>query len=251
MESKNRDHNQLVQDIFTSIAHRYDVMNGVMTGGQDVNWRREVIRRTELTPGGQLLDIGAGTGDLAFEALRQHPDCRVMAVDFTDRMLQIGLERARKRGIDHARLAWSAADGLYLPFEDNAFDAVVSGFFLRNVSDLPTCLAEQLRVLRQGGVMVALDTTPPPESLLKPLMLFHLRVVIPLLGRIISGKEGPYRYLPASTEAFLYPQQIAIRMKEAGFCATAYRSLMGGAVAIYWGRKGKPKMVKAVTREKR
>ena len=232
-----REHNLRVQDIFTGIAPRYDVMNWVMTGGQDAAWRREVIRRAELPPGGKLLDIGAGTGDLAFEALKQHPESRVTAVDFTVRMMHVGRERARKKRLDKTRLTWGAADSLFLPFPENEFDAVVSGFLLRNVSNLRTSLAEHLRVLKPGGFMVALDTAPPGETFIKPLILFHLRFFIPTVGRIISGSEEPYKYLPSSTEAFLYPQQIALRMKEAGFCDTAYRSLMGGTVAIYRGRK--------------
>lgn len=234
---KNREHNRRVQDIFSSIAHRYDLMNRVMTCGQDVGWRREVIRRAELAPGRKLLDIGTGTGDLAFEALKQCPDCWVAAVDFTEQMMQTGRKRAQKQWFGHTGLAWGAADGLFLPFAENEFDAVVSGFLLRNVNDLRTCLAEQLRVLKPGGLMVALDTAPPPGSVLKPLIMFHLRVVIPTLGRMVSGTQEPYRYLPATTEAFLSPQQVALRMKTAGFCDTAYRSLMGGTVAIYRGRK--------------
>ena len=126
-----------VQGMFNRIAPRYDLMNRLMTAGQDVRWRREVIRRAQLKPGAQLLDLGAGTGDLAREALRQQPNCNALAADFTLGMMRVGQK--------HAPPApdWSAADALALPFADQRFDAIVSGYLLRNVSDLPLALREQ------------------------------------------------------------------------------------------------------------
>jgi demethylmenaquinone methyltransferase/2-methoxy-6-polyprenyl-1,4-benzoquinol methylase len=105
-------------------------MNRLMTAGQDIRWRREVIRRAQLTPGAQLLDLGAGTGDLAREALRQQQDCSALAADFTLGMMRVGQKHAPPTP------DWSAADALALPFADQRFDAVVSGYLLRNVSDL-------------------------------------------------------------------------------------------------------------------
>ncbi|HPO57410.1 MAG TPA: class I SAM-dependent methyltransferase, partial [Anaerolineaceae bacterium] len=141
----DRDKAGYVREMFARIAPRYDLMNRLMTGGQDRAWRREVIARAGLQPGQRLLDLGAGTGDLAFEALRRHPGVQVVAADFTPAMLQVG----RKRPEPHP--GWAAADALRLPFPDESFDALVSGFLLRNVADLDQALAEQYRVLRPGG----------------------------------------------------------------------------------------------------
>lgn len=218
--------------MFARIARRYDLMNRLMTGWQDVAWRREVIRRAGLFPGARLLDLGAGTGDLAREALRQQPGCSAVAADFTLAMMLAG------RRASTESLVWSAADALRLPFPDEQFDAVVSGFLLRNVSDVPRALGEQLRVLRPGGWMVALDTTRPARTWLSPLIRLHMRIVIPLLGQLVTGTREAYEYLPSSSEAFLAAEELAGMMEAAGFVEVGFRRRNAGTIAIHWGRKG-------------
>lgn len=225
------DRSQYVQDVFTRIAPRYDLMNRLMTGGQDLRWRKEVIQRARLVPGDYLLDLGAGTGDLARQALRQQPQARVVAADFTLEMMRVGQASVAPS------MAWSAADALLLPFGDHTFEAVVSGFLMRNVTDVPRALAEQFRVLKYGGRVVILDTTRPKRSLLSPLTWLHLHLVIPLLGTLISGQRDAYTYLPDSTEHFLYAEQLAERMADAGFCKIGFHRLMLGTIAIHWGEK--------------
>jgi demethylmenaquinone methyltransferase/2-methoxy-6-polyprenyl-1,4-benzoquinol methylase len=221
-----------VQSMFARIAHRYDMMNRLMTFGQDVRWRREVIRRAALPPHGRILDLGAGTGDLAGEARHQYPDSHLVAVDFTLEMMRIGQSRYPTQSLD-----WTAGDALLLPFPTNAFHAVVSGFLLRNVSDIHQALAEQHRLLKPGGVMVALDTTLPPRSILSPMIDFHLHTVIPTVGGWISGQGDAYNYLPVSTDNFLAAEQLAGRMDTIGFKQVGFRRLMFGTVAIHWGVK--------------
>jgi demethylmenaquinone methyltransferase/2-methoxy-6-polyprenyl-1,4-benzoquinol methylase len=206
-------------------------MNRLMTAGQDVRWRREVIRRAALPARGRLLDLGAGTGDLGREALRQAPDCRPVASDFTLEMMLVG----KRRPVE--RLAWAAADALSLPFPSGCFDAVVSGFLLRNVSDIPRSLREQNRVLKPGGRIVVLDTTRPLPSLFTPLVNLHLHSVIPALGRLVAGDAEAYRYLPDSTENFLSAESLAERMQAAGFREVGFHRLMFGTIAIHWGTK--------------
>ena len=227
-----------VQEMFTRIAFRYDLMNRIMTAGQDVYWRRWVIEKTELPKNGKLLDLGAGTGDLAREALHQHPESFSLASDFTLEMMRVGKAREQDQP---GTLSWAAADATRLPFPDQTFDAVVSGFLLRNVTDLPGSLREQFRVLKPGGRIVSLDTTPPPNNLLTPFMKFHLHTVIPALGKLITGQAEAYHYLPDSTESFLQPEQLVSRMLGAGFKQVKYQRLMFGAIAIHWARKPDPK----------
>jgi demethylmenaquinone methyltransferase/2-methoxy-6-polyprenyl-1,4-benzoquinol methylase len=226
-----------VQGMFSRIAGRYDLMNRVMTAGQDVRWRREVIRRAGLPPNGMLLDLGAGTGDLAREALRQHPGARALAADFTIEMMRVGRHREGRDIAAKERLAWTAADGQRLPFSDGVFDAVVSGFLLRNLSDLGRGIAEQFRVLKPGGRFVSLDTTPPPRNILAPLIRFHLHTVIPLLGRLLTGQSDAYTYLPDSTESFQEAEILAERLRSAGFEAVGFKRLMFKTIAIHWGHK--------------
>jgi len=222
-----------VQGMFTRIARRYDLMNHLMTAGQDARWRREVIRSASLPPHRSfVLDLGAGTGDLAFEALQQHPETTPIAADFTRAMMEIGRNRQNGRLVH-----WSSADALKLPYADGAFDAVVSGFLLRNVIDIQQALTEQYRVLKPGGMMVALDTTRPRENMLSPLIRFHMNTVIPALGRILTGQTDAYTYLPDSSTNFLRAEELAARMAAVGFSEVNFQRKMFGVIAIHWGRK--------------
>jgi len=221
-----------VRAMFASIAPRYDLMNRLMSLGRDRAWRREVVRRAALAARLRLLDLGSGTGDLALEALRRQPDLVAVGADFTPQMMHVG--RLRPGG---AHVRWIVADALHLPFSDSAFDAVVSGYLLRNVADLPRALAEQLRVLRGGGRFVSLDTTPPPRNILRPFIRFHLHVIIPLVGRVITGSPSAYSYLPVSTEAFQAAGAVAEHLHAAGFREVGFVRRMLGSMAIHWGAK--------------
>lgn len=224
-----RERASYVQSMFTKIAHRYDLMNRLMTGGQDVRWRKEVIELAKLTPRASLLDLGTGTGDLAREALTQFPQARVTAADFTLEMMRVG----KKNG----DLRFSTADALNLPFKDNIFDAVVSGFLMRNVTDVQQALKEQHRMLKPGGRIVVLDTTRPKKNLLSPFIKFHMHVIIPMVGGLLSGMRDAYEYLPDTTENFLTAEELSVRMVAVGFRRVQFKRLMFGTIAIHWGEK--------------
>ena len=204
-------------------------MNRLMTGGQDIQWRRETIQCAKLTPGDCLLDLGSGTGDLGREALRQQPAIRLVAADFNLAMLLAG----RTSG----SLPWVTADALHLPFPDKSFDAVVSGFLMRNVGNLSTALVEQARILKPGGHIAILETTRPRSGIFSPFVWVHMHFIIPLIGGLVSGDREAYRYLPASSESFLSAEELAVRMASAGFKQVGYRYRMFGTIAIHWGEK--------------
>jgi demethylmenaquinone methyltransferase/2-methoxy-6-polyprenyl-1,4-benzoquinol methylase len=218
-----------VQNMFTRIAKRYDLMNRLMTGGQDIRWRKQVVQLARLRHNASLLDLGTGTGDLAREAITQFPHAKVIATDFTLEMMRVG----RQRG----PLNFSSADALRLPFQDWSFDAVVSGFLMRNVIDLQQALQEQYRVLKKSGRMVILDTTRPKKNLLSPFIWLHLHFVIPTLGRLLTGSSDAYHYLPETTEGFVTAEELAARMAAAGFKKINYERFMFGTIAIHWGEK--------------
>jgi demethylmenaquinone methyltransferase/2-methoxy-6-polyprenyl-1,4-benzoquinol methylase len=223
-----------VRRMFGRIARRYDLMNAVMTFGQDGRWRRRAARLALSSggPGGRVaLDIGAGTGDLA-RALAEAGAQRVVAADFSETML---LQAQRKlQAIESIDLA--AADALRLPFADAVFDCVTNGFLLRNVADLGATLRELRRVLRPGGRLVCLEITHPPARV-DPLFRPYFEGIVPLLGWIIAGDAAAYRYLPASVRPFPDPDGLAAMLREAGFVDVSYRRLNIGVVALHTGLK--------------
>lgn len=221
-----------VQTMFARIAGHYDLMNRLMTFGQDLKWRRFVIAQARLPQNGRLLDIATGTGDIALEALRQQPSLTAVGGDFTIEMMQVG-----KRIPQRQAILWTTADTLALPFPPNTFHAVTSGFLMRNVIDVPGAFREQLRVTKPGGRVVVLESSPPKDNFLKPFIRLHLNWVIPTLGRLISGNADAYRYLPESTQTFKGPAELANIMRQTGFIHVDYKLFMFGTIAIHVGTK--------------
>jgi demethylmenaquinone methyltransferase/2-methoxy-6-polyprenyl-1,4-benzoquinol methylase len=229
---KGNEKARYVRKMFGRIAPRYDLLNRIMTLGQDSHWRREAVRRLEISGETILLDVGSGTGDIAREISKQHPRVKIVACDFTQEMVHIGKDHSVNNRID-----WVIADAMNLPFQKDSFNGVISGFLLRNVPDVGQGLEEQYRVLRADGKMVALDTTPPRPGFLRPLVEFHLHYIIPLLGQLIAGDAEAYKYLPDSTENFLSAEALASRMIDAGFNKVAFVRRMMDTMAIHWGEK--------------
>jgi len=221
-----------VRAMFDRIAGRYQLMNTLMTFGRDRIWRRAVLLAAALPAGGRLLDLASGTGDIALDSLRRDAGARVTAVDFSLEMMRIGRKRP---GGD--RIAWCAADALSLPFADASFDAVTSGYLLRNVADHVGAFREQARVVKPGGRVVCLDTSPPPATALRPLVRLYLRRIIPLLGRLVAEESSAYAYLSASTERFMTPSELAAIMREAGLVRVRYQRFMVGTIAVHVGTR--------------
>ena len=227
-----KDQANYVRRMFARLAERYNIANRWMTWGQDVKWRREVIDRACLPMGGKLLDVGTGTGDLALEAIQRDRTLFVVGLDFTHEMMRKG---CRRQGSESVR--WINADALDIPFLKESFEAVVSGYLLRNVVDVERALAEQYRILNWGGWVVCLDRTPPPADIWHLPVQLYLRHIIPAIGGLIAGDTKAYKYLPQSTELFMHPEELASCMLRVGFMEVQYRCFMGGTMAIHWGVK--------------
>jgi demethylmenaquinone methyltransferase/2-methoxy-6-polyprenyl-1,4-benzoquinol methylase len=215
--------------MFAGIVPSYDLMNRVMSGGQDGRWRSRTVAYARPR-GADALDLAAGTGDLALELWRQGAG-RIVAADFCEPMLVAAREKLTKRGAADVDLV--LADALALPFANQAFDCVVAGFLLRNVADLSASLREMRRVLRPGGRAVSLDLTRPPVGRFNPGIAFYLRRVVPLIGRAVSGHPWAYRYLPTSVDPFPDAESLRRLFQAAGFRQVDAHRAGLGALAIH------------------
>ncbi len=222
--------------MFGRVAHRYDLLNHLLSFGTDVLWRRKAVRLIAPTEGERNLDLCSGTGDLALEVHRQSRGKNFgIAADFTFEMLAIGKRKFQKKG---ASIREATADGLRLPFRSEVFDTVSVGFGVRNFENLEQGLAEIWRVLRPGGRLLVLEFAPGPRG---PFSLFirrYLDSVLPRIGAFISGDGYAYRYLPDSVGQWPEPEALAARLEKAGFLKPGFTILTFGIAAIHVARKG-------------
>ncbi|MEU5876820.1 demethylmenaquinone methyltransferase [Spirillospora sp. NPDC047279] len=215
-----------VAAMFDSTAERYDLLNSLMTGGQDRRWRREVVRAVDARPGERVLDLAAGTGTSSVPFAVAGAE--TVACDFSLGMLRVGVRR--QSGV--ARLRFVAGDALKLPFEDGSFDAVTISFGLRNVADTELALREMRRVAKPGGRLLVCEVSHPPNGLLATGHKMHLRYGLPLLSKVSSNPDS-YRYLAESTLA--WPDQAALGgiVQKAGWEKVRWRNLTFGVVALH------------------
>jgi demethylmenaquinone methyltransferase/2-methoxy-6-polyprenyl-1,4-benzoquinol methylase len=229
-QADRTDRASRIHRMFRRISARYDLMNRLLTFGRDLSWRRYLIRMAKAPKGGRILDVGIGTGDIAFEALRLDPTVRIIGVDFTLEMMEKGRNRDEAK-----RIGWCKANASRLPFHDKVFDAVASGFLIRNVNDVKSIFKEQMRVVKPGGCVVCLDTSPVPPNIIKPFVMFYLKRFIPFLGYMITGERDAYTYLSTSTIHFMEPEETARLMEEAGLKDVIFRRLMFGNIVVHRG----------------
>ena len=233
--------------MFDSIAGRYDLMNRLMTGGQDERWRRQAADAALPEAVGVALDLGAGTGDLSLALARRAPHARVVAADFSAGMLAEAQRKASGTPAGRHVLA-VLADGMQLPLRDDSVDAVVSGWVLRNVRDVDELFRECRRVLKPGGRVALLDLTPVRRSPLRGFgRLFDLYFgeIVPLVGAIVSGSGSAYRYLPNSVKIFPDAEALAQKLRDAGLGDVGFRLLALGTLALHVGRKPSGALVPA------
>ncbi|AEB10968.1 bifunctional demethylmenaquinone methyltransferase/2-methoxy-6-polyprenyl-1,4-benzoquinol methylase UbiE [Marinithermus hydrothermalis] len=224
---------QAVQQMFSEIAPRYDLLNRVLSLGVDQRWR-SVAATLALEPAPtRVLDVATGTGDLALLMKRLRPEAEVIGLDFAAPMLERAREKAAQLELP---VTFIEGDALAMPFPDASFEALTVAFGFRNFADYAQGLEEFYRVLTPGGRAVILEFPPPPAGLLGRGYRLYFERVLPRIGGLISGKPEAYRYLPASVARFPKPEALAAMMREAGF-RVRYRLLTGGIAAVFVGDK--------------
>jgi demethylmenaquinone methyltransferase/2-methoxy-6-polyprenyl-1,4-benzoquinol methylase len=227
---------EAVRDMFTSIAPRYDLLNHVLSFNVDRFWWWRTARRFETIlnrPDARVLDLCCGTGDMTF-ALRRRAgseNLQILGADFSHAMLQ----RAAAKGRG-TTLRWIEADALRLPFPDGHFDLVTSAFGFRNLADYDAGLREIARVLAPGGECGILDFGEP-GGLIGRGYRVYFKKVLPFIGTMLSGVRGPYAYLPASVERFPAPDEMLVRMRQAGFREASWTPYTFGIAGLYRGVK--------------
>ena len=228
-----RQKEQAVQRMFSSIARYYDLNNSLLSLGLHHSWKRQAVTYLSINDR-KVLDIGAGTADLALlTASRLGEKARIVAADLNRPMLAIGVEKVRKAARQKQIVCVQAnAERLCVP--DASFDAVTTGFCMRNVGDLATALREIIRALKPGGRLVCLEFSRPVAGWLRSLYDWYSFTLLPWLGTKVSGDQtGVYEYLPASIRAFPDQEGLARLMRDVGFTRVEYRNFSGGIVAIH------------------
>ena len=222
-----------VGGVFTSVAAKYDLMNDAMSGGMHRLWKDRFVRRVKPREDEQILDMAGGTGDIAFRLAAS--GASVTVADINPAMLEVGMERAGKRGIDG--LVWTEANAETLTFPDRFFDAYTIAFGIRNVTDIPAALKEAHRVLRRGGRFYCLEFSTTLWPGFGEIYDAYSHKIVPKVGQLLAGDADSYRYLIESIRRFPDMEKFKGMIAEAGFVQTRVEPMLGGLVAIHSGWK--------------
>ena len=222
-----------VGEVFSGVAAKYDVMNDAMSGGMHRLWKDRFVRRVKPQPGEAILDMAGGTGDIAFRMAAKGAE--VTVADINREMLDVGIERALKRGIDG--LAWSQQNAEELSYPSRMFDAYTIAFGIRNVTHIDKALAEAFRVLKFGGRFFCLEFSSTEWPGFKEAYDLYSHKLVPQIGKAIAHDAESYRYLIESIRRFPRMEEFERMIRAAGFGQTKVEPIMGGLVAIHSGWK--------------
>jgi demethylmenaquinone methyltransferase/2-methoxy-6-polyprenyl-1,4-benzoquinol methylase len=222
-----------VNDLFGTIAPRYDLINDLQSFGLHRFWKRTLLRKARVQPGETALDLCCGTGDIAFAL--GNAGGQVVGLDFSPPMLLVA--QRRQPGIHRSKLCWVRADALKLPFPDEKFDIVTIGYGLRNLASWEQGLWEMRRVAKLGGRVLVLDFGQPENPAWRALYLAYLKVIVPLFGKIFFADADTHSYILESLKHYPGQNAVADKMRDMGFRETKTLDLLGGIMSINLGRK--------------
>ncbi|MEH6907422.1 MULTISPECIES: demethylmenaquinone methyltransferase [Neobacillus] len=227
---------QRVHHVFEKISDNYDKMNSVISFQQHIKWRKDTMKKMNVQPGSKALDVCCGTADWTIAlAEAVGPTGEVTGLDFSQNMLNVGIEKVKDLGLNQVKLIHGNA--MELPFPDNSFDYVTIGFGLRNVPDYLQVLKEMHRVVKPGGIAVCLETSQPTLIGYKQLYYFYFRFIMPMFGKLLAKSYREYAWLHESARDFPGMRELAKMFEQAGFKDVKYRPYSGGAAAVHIGKK--------------
>ncbi len=238
MMPEKREHRgaprEKVEAMFDSISGHYDMLNHLLSLGTDRLWRRKAVGiiGRHIKPV-TMLDVATGTGDLAIEALRLEPH-HITGIDISTKMLEVGMRKIRRKGHEE-KITLARGDSQALDFGDATFDVAMSAFGVRNFEDTLAGLLEMCRVIRPGGMIMVLEFSRPSRFPLKQIYGLYFRLVLPRIGKSVSGDPGAYTYLPDSVMAFPDNERFLGLLAEAGFSDVKQKRVSGGIASIYYG----------------
>jgi len=233
----NRAFTLKTQEMFTSIAPRYDFLNRLLSLGLDRYWRKKAIDSLGFLENQCILDVGTGTCDMVIEVAKRNPSVQIFGLDFSRRMLDLGQIKITKK--DYKQIvSLQIGSGEYLPYADTSFDGVVCAFGIRNFADVQLGLKEFYRVLKPGGMVVILEFSIPPNKLFESVYDWYFNFILPKVGKLISGHSNAYSYLPKSVANFPNQKKFTKCIENAGFQNVFFTALTFGIVSIHSGNKG-------------
>lgn len=225
-----------VENMFDQIAPKYDLLNHTLSMNIDKIWRRKVVRLLKQNSPKNLLDVATGTCDLAIAASRKISFDKIVGIDLSEEMLNIGKQKVERYGLSNL-IELQKGDAENLPFADNTFDAVTVGFGARNFENLEAGLKEMLRVLRPGGKCIVLEFVLPTAFPIKQTYKLYFNYILPLIGRLVSKHKSAYTYLPESVGAVPQRTEFTDIMEQCGYKGCQHKTLSFGIAAIYIGWK--------------
>jgi demethylmenaquinone methyltransferase/2-methoxy-6-polyprenyl-1,4-benzoquinol methylase len=225
-----------VARMFDSISWRYDLLNHVLSVGVDLYWRKRAMKELKALKPRLILDVATGTGDLAIQAVKSLDPEKIIGVDISEGMMEIGRKKIEAKGLSK-KIELRKGDSENLPFEENKFDAVIVAYGVRNFENLEKGLADMLRVLKPGGKMVVLEFSKPDKFPFRQFYGLYFRYVVPVVGRMLSKDKSAYDYLPESIHAFPRGKQFVDILDRLGFKNTSCKPLTFGISSIYTGTK--------------
>ncbi len=233
---KDGDKGALVEEMFDNIAPTYDTLNHRLSWDIDKVWRRKAIRQLKSAAPQTLLDIATGTGVFAILAAKMLKPQRLVGVDISEGMMEVGRKKVAKEKLEDI-ITFRKEDCMELSFEDESFDAVTAAFGIRNFSDLDRGLREMCRVLKKGGSLSVVELTRPMKFPMRQLFKLYSHTFLPLYGKLISKDQCAYSYLTATIEAFPQGEQMVEIMRKAGFSEAGFKRLTFGICTMYFAKK--------------